>query len=222
MHAQRQTWSLLERLGGAFVLGAILVLAAWRPAVATHSVPNPVWFWDLNNNAVADVADGLAAKYQKGGNLWDANKTNRFVEAAAQWSNGTDFNPTQVGTSVNVVYVDGRLPSCLDAWGANVVAVNCRTVAVHPNYVDIINSRLYLNENARDFWTGSGAGPATLFDMRGVFTHELGHSIRLTDLGGGDCPPGPTMCGAVHAGSESFNLRTITADDIAGANVVYP
>lgn len=61
-------------------------------------------------------------------------------------------------------------------------------------------------------------------------THEIGHWILLDDLGpsyGLDCNYGTgiyTMCGELNDPGynlESYRQRSLTTDDISGANLIY-
>lgn len=83
------------------------------------------------------------------------------------------------------------------------------------------------------FWAGRYQGPSGTIDFRGTVTHELGHSLRLIDIGDaeGNCFSSTayaTMCGTYGPDSPPFPdlnttyyYRTLEPHDRADANTVY-
>ena len=210
----------------AALVATTLTISFAIPASATHSVPHdPEVFWDNDVDGIAEASDSIV-RYQKGGGGWTTAKTNRVTEAFATWNNNTDFNPSLVASSVNVIYIDGS-PAVACGWQdwseppPGTIAVNCVKYTIRGSYYQITNSKIYLNEVQYSFSWATGTPASGLFDGRGIVTHETGHSVLLVDLyGAGNCPPGPTMCGLVGK-PESYNLRSLTTDDISAANSVY-
>ncbi len=104
----------------------------WRIALAvaptltaaSHSVPWWPFYWDVDNDGIAEAADS-APTFQKLGNLWSAQKESRLDSALGTWRNNTDFNPAKAATSVNSVRIDGAVPYCVGSWSPSTVALNC-------------------------------------------------------------------------------------------------
>jgi hypothetical protein len=96
-------------------------------------------------------------------------------------------------------------------------------------YYDIDDWDIFFNTAASGHpnWCYSATCPQDpdVFDFQGVVTHELGHAIHLGDLTAAQCNYGPgmyTMCGSVTNGwPDTTRYRSITNDDIAGANATY-
>lgn len=215
--------SLDFRLGVSACVVALSVILAGS-ANANHSVPNPRHFYDEDNDGIAEASDSDPA-FQKLGNGWDIPKEQRYKESLDAWRLNTDFNPTLAVAAVNGLYVDGRNPvNCTTmTWAqlGNPAGVTCQNEDFIVNHFDIIQSWVYLNTGIGVWWTGVSNAPAGQVDLRGVMTHELGHTVLLLDLyGGGNCPPGPTMCGSVTVDQTSA-LRSLASDDIGAANLVY-
>lgn len=213
----------MRRLGRLGLVATCAMAIVWGGAgsvMASHSVPSPLVWWDLDNDAVRDAAEGNVV-YDPSGGAWTATKEARFSEAAAEWRNDTVYNPS-VGVSAHDVYVDGTAPAGCP-WEAGAVGQNCLTVQVRATYIDITDSDISLNENALLFnYSDSQAPPAQgRWDAEGVWTHELGHGIFLNDLyGASNCPTETSMCGSGdHV--QSYSLRNITSDDVSAATAVY-
>lgn len=188
-------------------------------AFAAHTITSPRLFWDVDDDSIADAADSTP-KFQKLGNGWDVAKETRFKEALTTWAT-TDYNPAFAAAAVNGAYVDGRVPLCEESWGASTVAEACTYYNIRPTTLDIYNAKIYLNSTKYTFYSGANAPPAGQFDMRGIFTHELGHTVYLKDVYGSlDCPPGTTMCGSSTA-AQSNALETLAQDDKTAANEMY-
>jgi len=138
--------------------------------------------------------------------------------------------------SCHGVWIDGQ-SGCVVWTLGGPYAANCRKVTTreHPitqtTYKDIEDWDIFFNTSGPSHPTWSYSlnhpGDPNVWDFQGVLTHELGHAIRLIDLYDSDCNFGPgmyTMCGdAADMGGYpgSYRLRSITNDDIAGANTVY-
>lgn len=221
-----RTTTLSERTLGALLASLLLLFAMVNPVGATHSVPSPRWFYDDDNDAIAEATDA-DPRFQKLGTGWTAAQTSRYQEALAYWQSATDFNPVYATSAVNGLYMDGRDPAqCGYTWAdiPTAIGINCKNFSVKATYVDISQSWIYMNNDAFVFSAAYGAPQVGEYDLRGLMEHELGHSIRLVDLSGSNCPPGPSMCGSItpsNAAAQTYALRSLTSDDINAANLVY-
>lgn len=208
----------------AIPLAVVFALASAAAVWANHSVGSPRHFYDNNNDTVADAVDANQ-NFQKLGAGWDTPKTQRYQEALNTWRLNTDYNPMFVSAAVNGLYVSGEPTNCGLTWAEipSALGVTCRNERhqLVPDYWDIAQSWVYLNTGSGTWHIGTGTTPAGQWDMRGLMTHELGHTLRLMDLYNADCPPGPTMCGQIGTSADSLALRTLTSDDINSANSVY-
>ena len=210
---------------------------------ATHSVPQPyIWFWDLGNDGTPDGAPAVDAA----GSGWTTGAVDRLKGAIGAWANGTSFNPHYVDPGSFKVYRDGTGPACNsgvfnpgDYAGTCVYATLRHLPGAPPDeyYHDISSAATYAQTDANlpgsvvRYWYGSGQSPYSGdLDFQGIMTHELGHWIRLADLGpdyGLDCNYGSgiyTMCGELQDPGyhdQSYWQRTLTSDDVNAANVVY-
>jgi len=228
-----------SKLRAVVGLSVIFVMVT-APAemAANHSVPSPRYFWDPNNDGIA----GPEPQVTPAGGYWESLRLARLDAALAEWSTDTQFDPSRASSGFQNAYVDGRAGPCLPNGTFNqpqgtVLAVVCRQQS--PVYFgdDIIRYKLtdldvYFNmENADspDWWIGSGgtSDPGRL-DFQGVMTHELGHWIRLFDLTDTtSCTRTSldmmTMCGVVRSDGrlDTWRYRSLHADDISSANVVY-
>jgi len=70
--------------------------------------------------------------------------------------------------------------------------------------------------NAFSWYTGTGTPPSGQFDWESVAAHEMGHCLGLNHQGG--ITPTPVMAPTFAPGE---TRRVLTADDIAGRNVIY-
>jgi len=202
------------------------------------SVPNPLWFWDGNDDGVPSGPPDFDSK----GPYWSASHLNRLNEATAEWRTKTSFNPGVADGTGHNIYVDGRLPptDCsFPGWvqgGGLVLAVTCkhyqeRTFPAR-HWYRLIDDDIFFNmevSTSPDWWVGA-AKPAetTRFDFGGVLTHELGHTVRLVHVydPADNCVEGAstwiTMCPYTPAdNNDTYWSRSLHADDISGANYVY-
>ena len=70
--------------------------------------------------------------------------------------------------------------------------------------------------NAFNWYTGTGTPPSGQFDWQSVAAHEMGHCLGLSHQGG--ITPTPVMAATFAPGE---TRRILTADDIAGRDVIY-
>lgn len=226
--------------GFGFLL-AVIALAWPGGAFANHSLPAaqgliPIW-WDKDDDQVVDATDGDIG-YCSTGTGWTQTAKDRLSEATAAWRNSSDWDPT-IGSSQcgHYVHKDGSVPNPPgDTWAEmdppNPLAVTQTTCTVrNPGtpqaFCDIGDVNVWVNWNNHDFSLSqncTGIQCSTLFSLRGVLTHEIGHGIFLLDLyGTADCDTGSqthTMCGAVSE-AQSWFQDDLTSDDISSANAVY-
>jgi hypothetical protein len=221
------------------------------PVFATHSLPGVPTYWDTDNDGGPNP--NITYHPANSGSLipWNSTKTARLGEAMGAWNNGTQYNPIlntvpmgagcSADTSCHGVYLDtGPCGGTAGDWSPGTLAVTCRKFTSkkdpldNTTYYDIYDMDIYL------WMTGTGQGgsqPVTwsfaatapipmtngVFDARGIFTHETGHTIRLIDLYSASCNHGTsvyTMCGEVSE-DESVYQRSLQTDDINAANAVY-
>jgi hypothetical protein len=207
-------------LGAVLVVAAAILAAAPTLTLASHSVPSPRWFWDKDDDGIAESTDSVEY-YQTAGTLWTTAKIDRLKAALNTWKNGTDWNPTYSCCSTNGVYINGSA-GCLGSWPAGVLGVTCRVAQNKGSYYRLLETDIYLNTVGFTFSWIVEEPPPNQADAQGVLTHEIGHGIRLIDLyGSSNCPPGPTMCGDVVSLPYTMNYRSLASDDISAANTVY-
>lgn len=212
----------------------VALLSSASGALAAHSVPSPHEFMDFNNNGVADASDSIVP-WNKRGSGWTTGATSRVTEALASWSASTDFNPFLTSTpDVHDFWLDGSepanvtgdsCPSNKDTWVEigrfTIFAVNCRYRDVHPGYVRITNSDIFLNsDNIPMYWGTSNNGTP---NARGILTHEIGHAVYLKDIPLLSCGSTTiyTMCGSWFD-EDTYDAYSLTTDDVNAANLVYP
>lgn len=228
-----------SRLKGVVVLLTLTTLMG-VPAVALagHSVPSPKWFWDPNNDGVA----GPEPLVTPAGGYWESVRLARLDAALAEWSTDTQFDPGRTTGGSQNAYVDGRVGPCTPGGSFNqpggkiILAQVCRSWAPIMVGDDVVRYRItdldvYFNMENPDspnWWIGSTltTDPGRL-DFQGVMTHELGHWVRLVDLGDStSCTRTSddfiTMCGSVVDGRlDTWRYRSLHADDVSSANIVY-
>ncbi|MEA2622736.1 MAG: Matrixin [Chloroflexota bacterium] len=222
---------------GACLLAVVAVVSSGSPAAAHLSVPGgDPWYWDTNNDGGPDpVVHFNPAGLNWGGALGTALK-DRYSAASGTWVGGTDWNPVAdrdvraagcfADAACHGVYFDGTDPSSKLVPGIAAYNRISWTRKKDPGdntwYRDISDSDITFNVFDYDWWVGAGAPAANTADFQGILTHEMGHSIYLIDLT--VCDPAPnkeTMCGKLTSTQETFEARTLTADDKASANQVY-
>lgn len=216
----------------ALVAGALLGLIVVSPAYATHSIPAPRWWWDLNDNRNPDPNDHIIG-YQRVGGNWDLEKITDFQWAAAVWSSGTRWDPFSAsdhgGTMRASFGVDGAQLWCGNWVSVEYAATCTRKIARKDgtivDFYDIYDTDTGTNTAAYNWNYGSDSPADTPtyveIDFRGTAVHEIGHGIFLDDVS--SClSPVVTMCGNVAPGLPTKDLRTLTTDDINAANSVYP
>lgn len=225
---------------------ATLTLAAPAAATAATSLPSPRWYWDSNNDEIAD-AGAYTVRTAGDNSYWTSGREARITSAVATWA-ATQWNPSAnltaapadcgVSLTCQGLWIDGTQPpaSCGGNFVPGELAVNCvkfdfRDQTFGPNYFDIKDSDIYINTTGSGpTWTYSSTGSSsdTIYDFQGVLTHEIGHAILLIDLGVDEtvppCAPGgtlETMCGYVYKGWQSTQQRSLVTDDITSVNAVY-
>ncbi len=164
---------------------------------------------------------------------WTLEKITDVTTATGEWSGRTRFDPFIAGSGPASIRVDGVFPpQCSGGWQAGDIAVNCVHATARKDgqiidFMDIWESHISIDlspGNPGEGWNYGPDNPAgNEYDLRGVITHELGHAVLLIDLW--PCAAGDaveTMCGGAAPGLFTVNLRTLTTDDINGANLVYP
>lgn len=233
----------------AALAGSLAVLLP-VPVFATHSLPNTPTYWDVGNDSVPDpdVTFNLASS----GSLlpWTSQKQSRLSEALSEWNNYTHYNPylnvTVKGAgcadnySCHGIYLDtGPCGAGAGQWAPGQLAVTCwrstlRTDIDNYKWRDIYDADIFLwttgtgqNGSQPVIWSWSSTGtlpmPSGVYDARGVYTHELGHTVFLKDLYGAACNHGTnvyTLCGELSE-DESMYIRNLSPDDINAANSVY-
>jgi len=221
------------------LLGGLLAV---QQAAATHSLPATPSYIDADNDGHPDAATILRTAGNN--SLWTSAREDRVTHAASQWRAYSQFDPSVNLTAAPAdcydswtchgVWIDGQVP---DPFEPTDLAINFRKLILRETgplgnetvYWDIEDWDIFFNTSipGHPQWTYAlnHPGDSNVFDFQGVLTHELGHSIHLKDLSGGqECNFGPgmyTMCGSVNGYPDSYRMRTITNDDISGANFVY-
>ena len=174
--------------------------------------------------------------------IWTTGRLDRLDSAADEWRVDSQFDPTLNRTvstgntcfdsaSCHGVWIDGYDPF-LDLTDESILAINYGFFVLRTDpgdnekYKDIEDWDVLFNTTGSGHpvftYSSAGSSDTNIFDVQGVATHELGHSILLIDLYAG-CHRGTsmeTMCGTVN-GIESTRLRSIQTDDINGANLIY-
>jgi hypothetical protein len=137
--------------------------------------------------------------------------------SAATWTNvtGSSFIFIYGGTTTNTAHGTNN--------GKNLVnfgKLPLGTLAENVFWYNPTTGRMYdsdLEFNTSYQWATTGA--AGYYDVQGIGTHEMGHSLSLADLyGSGDTAK--TMYG--YSSEGETKKRTLTSDDINGINYLYP
>lgn len=230
---------------GLFAAGALVYLPGF--AAATLSVPTPHYCWDVGNNGSPD-ADAYTIRTAGNDTYWTTGRQDRIVAAITEWDDDTPWNPNYdlsagpadclASLTCHGLWIDGSQPpaACGGAFVIGELARNCRKSddrvdAEGTPYTDIKDNDIYFftSGSGHPTWTYSSTGSIDddVYDFQGILTHEIGHSIRLYDLGvmgRPACAPGgtlETMCGVIPTGWQSTQQRTLVADDKTSADVVY-
>lgn len=219
----------IAAVGRAAIMGVLLGLMATQPVLAGHILPDPRWWWDLNDNRLPNAADSIIGFGASGVN-WTAEKHNDVVSATANWSTVTDFNPFDASGGVGVIRgsirVDTTEPWCEDNYVLGIVGVTCQHATPIReggtiSFYDILDVDIGVNTEDYQWNYGADDPSSSQYDFRGILTHELGHTVRLIDTD--QCGmPQITMCGGGPAGILSARLRSLEDHDINAANQVYP
>lgn len=190
-------------------------------------------FWDANDDWVPDDGHVLIDAEGSG---WTQTKLDRLNGAAAEWTSNSRFDPGRTVTGSHDYYVDGTVPACTGYWDPSWLQVTCPTRQARyftQDPTEIHHWRLtskdtYTNIADWTWWYGSThTGQSGVPDFQGVVTHEIGHWVYLIDLPTNQCTAGTgieTMCGGPIGpiDDDTWRIRSLTSDDIAAANAVYP
>lgn len=221
---------MMRRLGSVIVTSLIVTLVLAPTASATHSTTSPRTFWDANDDWTPDDAIVLV---DADGTGWQQTKLDRLNGAVNDWKNNTDFDPGRAVTGNYDFYVDGTQPSC-GTFTVDDLMITCQTVQERYNvgssgihHYRIVNKDTYTNVVAWNWWFGlTHTAEENRPDFQGAATHEIGHWARLLHVPAAQCSAGTaieTMCATVFdVDDDSWRMRGLTADDIAGANLYYP
>jgi hypothetical protein len=216
----------------ATLIAVFVVIGLGAPPVqGTHSIPNPRWFWDANDDWVPDDGQVLV---DAEGSAWTQAKLDRLNAAVDEWSTSTQFDPGRTVSGGHDYYVDGTQAPCWGAWDAETLQVTCgsqqaRYYSQDPTVVHhyrITTRDTYTNQTFFTWWYGSThTGANNVADFQGVVTHELGHWLRLGHVPGAQCLSGTaieTMCQYVFdVDDDSWRWRSLETDDVNAANTVY-
>lgn len=224
------------RLRVALVAALLAIGASATGAIASHSSPSIPTFVSAGNNGVPTAS--YTFRTAGDNSYWTSVREDRLTSAAAQWNVYTDWNPTvnltaapadcYLSLSCQGVWIDGS--SGCASFSGSALAANCtlQTYRTSPFiHYDVDDSDIFFwtTGTGHPTWSYSLVHPGTtdVYDFQGALTHEMGHAIRLIDLG--TCASGAsieTMCGNVSNGyPDSYRLRTVEQDDKDGANVNY-
>ncbi len=234
-HAARTfAWVVLA----AACWGLALAVVSRTEVTAHHSVPNPKWVWDKDNNYVADDPEPM----RFGSTGFSQAMQDQVTAAATEWRTDTDFDPVVAVTSDFNFFTWGVTPpsSCqpggsggfFGAPARTCIYYNYKSTPAGGTYYDIYDTDIYFN-SASNWSFGCCAKPSdpNQLDFRGIATHEIGHTARLQHIGDdASCVQAtafPTMCDI--AGGEdrsppnlTYYWRSVENDDRASANNLYP
>lgn len=224
-------------------------LTAVNPVRGDHSVPDPRWYWDYNEDRARDPW----VYVQPAGLDWTQGRLDDFYPAIVEWRT-TVFKPYLHDPSINDFYIDGRDPpewcGCTNCWSYYTEftsAVTCKKK--EPVYggcssqgclymaYRLTEVNTYLHREGSRYTAVQGRPPSFNFGgpdtkdwrFRGIAAHELGHWLRLRDLDNvgqadDECTSGvgflATMCPPRNY-SESIAVASLHQDDIDAADVVY-
>jgi hypothetical protein len=218
-------------LGRALAAGVLLGLLSVQPVFAGHIIPDPLWWWDLNDNRLVEANDSIVGFGASGGN-WTQEKHNDVAFSTAAWSTVTDYNPFDASGGIGVIRgtirVDTTEPWCEDNYIPDIVGVTCRRgTPIREGgvitFYDIFDMDVGINSEDHQWNFGADDPGGNQYDFRGVLAHELGHTLRLRDSPLDQCGnPTITMCGGGPPGLDSKQLRSLETHDINAANQVYP
>lgn len=215
----------------AVIAGILLGLMLASPVQANHSLWNPRQWWDLDQDKIPDPEDSRIG-YQRVGALWTVEKINDIGWVFGEWRGRSRWNPfsaTDQGGVARATYrVDGVHP-CGKPWPQQAAGEVCvtkdpRFEAGQLAFYDIRDVDTGINLAIP--WNYGNDVPAdNQADFRSNGVHEVGHGLSLKDLvfQVDDClTPVVSMCTALGTGMPAGTRKTLEADDISAANVVYP
>ena len=237
--AEREKWMvgvssglvrMAGRSGRAAFGAVVLSLGLLSPVFGALSIRAEPWYWDKDQDWIAEINNDSIIAYSRGGGNWDQQKIARATEALASWSSSTDWNPWLSSNATNQkIYADATQPlanndcnALTDEWEdadmVDVAAINCidKQLLVQngsTHHYRITDSDIYFNTltagNTYGFQFDYGTTTTSSRpSYRGVLTHEVGHGASLRDLGtdyGVTCKTGTaveTMCGDTDSTSQ--------------------
>lgn len=210
----------------------LLLVAQTSLAEGNHSVPSPRYFWDSNGNGRPD-ADWV--RFRVGGNGWYDEARQRVGNAIDNWRNNTLYDIQSANVQNNYIILYSTTTRCT-AWSSYLLAVTCRSnlgpySGPEGTYYKLTDTDIYFNTSYHTFWTGPYAN-YNYWDFYGILMHELGHTVRLIDLGDAFCTSTDsygfypafqayTMCSTPVNNEGSYRQRSLEDDDKNAANSVY-
>ena len=172
------------------------------------------------------------------GTGWSDNARQRVIGAVGEWSGDTAYNVFLQNAHSNYIFID-RPPLCDGGvWAGGKIGRACVYVSPNGSYDQIHDADVYIavyDCTSCSWWGGLAQPPAGSYDLGGYLTHELGHFVRLQDIGDdASCSSETayqTMCGSFGPDeppfpptfdiNDSYYYRTLTSHDIAATNEVY-
>ncbi len=140
-----------------------------------------------------------------------------FRVAVRRWEEASAFRAVVTEVPAFAAADDGRNGLYVDqaTWALTPGALGETVLAVGGDGY-LHDADIHLNAAGYRFGTATAASaPAGQVDLEGVLVHELGHALGL----GHSLSPGATMQAAYPAG---VAWRSLEADDVAGAQSLYP
>ncbi len=181
----------------AFAIGSRLAVSAYA-LITAWPTPSAVFYINPNNLDVS--ANAAEAALQSAMNVWNTQGGSAFHYTYG--GRVSDTNIAQDGRNV-IVFRNasgGGAVASTYLWSQNGVLVDADTVFWDGDYT---------------FFTGTSGCSNGLY-IEDVGTHELGHALGLDH----SSDPAATMYPS--SGWCSQELRTLSADDIAGVRALYP
>lgn len=186
--------------------GSILMLyfvSLGNQSIKAWVVQNPKWNLSGSSN-VYFRANQLPTNYQ-----------NRLYNARDTWNavSGASITLLRDDSSYGLRVYDGYID------GAGGTLGQATRYWPWDTYISSATLKVDYSENWNET-TGSTAW--NQFDLMGVLTHELGHTMAIlhTNVGGCTGTSGPTMCPSLSMGSD--HMRSLMTDDANALGYLYP